>query len=202
MHKESKFQCAIKTLKLEGNGLVIFSTRCCLEIECFVVFTQPTTCFLLVLYPLLLLTVSYHPLPLLCLVSYFLLLKTAGSDTTGEDANTIQKEINILKLCKHDNIVRYYGCCVLQESIWVFQPGCTQTRQCHLWVHTDTQPALTHVLIHSCIHTYTQRLPHVHTHTHAPTYTLTSNHILSLTRICTRTRTHTHTDIVMTCSRF
>jgi serine/threonine protein kinase len=33
---------------------------------------------------------------------------------------TIQKEIQMLKNCIHPNTVQYFGCCVVDDSIWVF----------------------------------------------------------------------------------
>jgi serine/threonine protein kinase len=36
-----------------------------------------------------------------------------------DDAQLIENEINILKACKHNNIVQYYGVCSKDNKIWV-----------------------------------------------------------------------------------
>lgn len=40
-------------------------------------------------------------------------------EVTEDDLKTIENEINVLKKCKHENIVRYYGTCRKDQSIWV-----------------------------------------------------------------------------------
>ncbi|KAL6051330.1 germinal center kinase 1 isoform X1 [Balamuthia mandrillaris] len=42
----------------------------------------------------------------------------------GPARDTVQKEIDILKLCKHDNIVQYYGTCVKGKSLWILMEFC------------------------------------------------------------------------------
>lgn len=43
-------------------------------------------------------------------------VKLAGSKHTREE---IKKEIDVLKKCRHFNIVSYWGCCFYEEELWV-----------------------------------------------------------------------------------
>eukprot|EP01091_Cochliopodium_minus_P011279 TRINITY_DN3154_c0_g1_i1.p1 TRINITY_DN3154_c0_g1~~TRINITY_DN3154_c0_g1_i1.p1 ORF type:complete len:675 (-),score=181.14 TRINITY_DN3154_c0_g1_i1:11-2035(-) len=43
---------------------------------------------------------------------------------TREDQPEIQKEIDILKQCKHTNIVTYYGTCTMNQNLWILMEFC------------------------------------------------------------------------------
>ncbi|RKO85967.1 kinase-like domain-containing protein, partial [Blyttiomyces helicus] len=40
------------------------------------------------------------------------------------DRDTIQKEINMLRQCTNRNTVQYYGCCSVDDSIWILTDYC------------------------------------------------------------------------------
>lgn len=52
---------------------------------------------------------------------FVLAIKTVQVGTEGED---IKKEIDILKKCRDDNIVNYYGCILQDTSIWILMDFC------------------------------------------------------------------------------
>eukprot|EP01104_Vermistella_antarctica_P017391 TRINITY_DN615_c0_g3_i1.p1 TRINITY_DN615_c0_g3~~TRINITY_DN615_c0_g3_i1.p1 ORF type:complete len:1066 (+),score=245.92 TRINITY_DN615_c0_g3_i1:384-3581(+) len=49
-------------------------------------------------------------------------IRTGENDAKARLA--ISKEVNILKRCKHENVVRYYGCCMLPDQIWILMDFC------------------------------------------------------------------------------
>ena len=48
-----------------------------------------------------------------------LAIKTVPISRDSDTSTEITKEIEILKLCRHDNIVSLYGCAFVDDSLWV-----------------------------------------------------------------------------------
>eukprot|EP01103_Thecamoeba_quadrilineata_P005247 TRINITY_DN15071_c0_g1_i1.p1 TRINITY_DN15071_c0_g1~~TRINITY_DN15071_c0_g1_i1.p1 ORF type:complete len:510 (+),score=95.20 TRINITY_DN15071_c0_g1_i1:50-1579(+) len=46
-------------------------------------------------------------------------------DIQKSKQQTIENEIDILKICKHPNIVSYYGTCNLDDSLWILMEYCS-----------------------------------------------------------------------------
>lgn len=65
-----------------------------------------------------------------------------------EDKDTIENEISILKKCKSNNIVRYYGTCRKDDCIWILMDYCPLNSVRHMMEvtkHTLTEDQISHV---------------------------------------------------------
>ncbi|KAJ3272553.1 hypothetical protein HK104_004452 [Borealophlyctis nickersoniae] len=44
--------------------------------------------------------------------------------TKSNPQETIRREIDVLRQCRHPNIVQYFGCCPVDDSIWILTDYC------------------------------------------------------------------------------
>jgi len=43
---------------------------------------------------------------------------------TGDETEDLEQEMHVLKTCHHRNIVQYYGCCRVENKLWIFMDLC------------------------------------------------------------------------------
>jgi len=53
-----------------------------------------------------------------------LAIKVVDIGISDEEANSIKKEIDILKMCKSESIVNYYGSCAVGPQLWILMDYC------------------------------------------------------------------------------
>jgi serine/threonine protein kinase len=75
-------------------------------------------------------------------------LKIIPMLTAGKNVEDVSREINVLRRCRHPNIVSYYGSATTASELWVLSLSLP------LFIPHRTQHSNTRVRVRSCVRWY------------------------------------------------